>query len=345
MRNLFVLHTQYNLLLATGLCRTCLVKDQNALILFKDFDFTKIHMDCIKDIYEETLILQGNYPKKEHSYREKNKRIFEQNESIYNFVQIHEKYDQIFIIEDMCIQEMCTMKYVYQKNRRVIMNWLEDGAIAYFDNNTISGGMGATPIRRFIRKEYFCLKYNLFGVYYLGNCMGSNPLLKNVYVLFPKCVRQELSNKMICEISQESFRKGMELLFKGDSISFEDESVILILDRLDVYANLLQNVDAYIKKIIFEARREKKRVYYKYHPRETKYLKSLDSAEELNRSLALEAYLTNSTTDKLTIVGFKSTALQTAKKMGYETISYIKQLEPDNTQISDFYESIGIICK
>ena len=34
MRNLFVLHTQYNLILGTGLAHTVFAKDTNHLILF-----------------------------------------------------------------------------------------------------------------------------------------------------------------------------------------------------------------------------------------------------------------------------------------------------------------------
>ena len=52
MNNLFVLHTQYNLMLAIGLCKTEFENDKNDLILFEDFK--------IKDKFKSKLITLFN---------------------------------------------------------------------------------------------------------------------------------------------------------------------------------------------------------------------------------------------------------------------------------------------
>ena len=80
------------------------------------------------------------------------------------------------------------------------------------------------------------------------------------------------------------------------------------------------------------------------HPRETERLPALESCVELDRKVALESYLVNSTTHNMTIVGIKSTSLQTAKKMGYKALSLIKAVDDDIEEIIKFYTKIGIEC-
>lgn len=344
MNNLFVLHTQYNLIIASGLCLCDFKGDQNDLILFHDFKMADNHKMCIDKTFRKSMILEGNFPHKDESYLEKNKRIRTQNARIFEFISAS-RYDRIFIIEDMCIQEMFAMKCVLEQNSHVSMAWLEDGSNAYFVNSTISEGMGKTPFRRFIRKLFFCTQYGLWKTYYLGEFMGSNPLLKNVYVTFPKNVRQGFGDREIHEISQAAFQKGMEVLFQTERIPFEENSIMIVMDKLDVYGDLLKKVNNHVAEIVETAKKGGKQVYYKYHPRETDNLSSLQGAVELERTIAFESYLTNASTKAITVVGFKSTALQTAKKMGYPTISYIRQVEPDNISILDFYNAIGIACK
>lgn len=53
MNNLFVLHTQYNLILAIGLCKTELKNDTNDLILFEDFKITERY----KEVLIKTLLM------------------------------------------------------------------------------------------------------------------------------------------------------------------------------------------------------------------------------------------------------------------------------------------------
>ena len=249
------------------------------------------------------------------------------------------------MVDDMCIQEMYALKCASYYNRAIKMSWLEDGGNAYFDIGVKSGGMGSTPLKRFIRKLFFSIKFNLGNFYDLGSCMGTHRLLKNIYVLFPEAVRREHMDQGKILITEEEFSKGMEFIYKDKPIALLGNGVLIAMDKIDVYGDMKSNVNDFIKEIVQNETRLGNTVLYKYHPRETDSLQALHSCQELDRTVALESYLVNSEARNLTIIGFKSTALQTAKKMGYETISYIKQLEPNNNAVIDFYKSIGIICK
>lgn len=344
MNNLFVLHTQYNLMLAIGLCKTEFENDKNDLVLFEDFKITNEFKSKLMLFFDNVQIMEGNYAKIVVSSKQKLEKI---NRDIIELSdKINDKYERVFIVDDMCIQEMFCLKLVGTRNVNAEMFWLEDGAIAYFDNCEISVGMGSTKFKRWVRKVYFQSVYQLGKYYDLGLCMGSHRMLKGVWLTFPNVARGEYSEKKHYLISDEAFRIGMKSLFGENSKdTIDSESVTIVMDLLSVYGKDLPKINEFIRDIIKEAKSKKRKVYYKYHPRETEHLNVFRECVELDRTIALESFLINSSVKNKSIIGFKSTALQTAKKMGYETISYIKQLEPDDTQISDFYESIGIICK
>ncbi len=333
MKQLFVCHTQYNLILAVGLAES-----SDDLVLFRDFNLTDTLRTRLESYFNNSLFLEGNYPKKELSAKEKLKKITRDNEKLKAYIGV---YDRIFIVDDMCIQEMYVMKCAFQKNKAVEMAWLEDGTNAYFSNGVISAGMGATPVKRFIRRITFTFRFGLRSFYDLADCMGGHKKLTSAYVTFPMCIRTELKSKNLVQITDEQFHKGMEFMYAGEAVEFTSGSILIAMDKLDVYGELWDKVNQLIEKIINATSGE---VYYKYHPRETDDLPALENCIELDRRVALESYLTNSNTKEITVVGVKSTALQTAKKMGYKTISLINQVEQNEAVIS-FYKSIGVECK
>lgn len=332
MRQLFVCHTQYNLILAAGLSSS-----NDDLVLFKDFNLSEDLKKKLEDHFKRCLFLGGNYPKKEMSSKEKMNKIVKDNHELKRFIC---SYDRIFIVDDMCIQEMYALKCSYRKNRNVDMAWLEDGANAYFSNGVVSGGMGSTPLKRMIRKYAFSIMFGLWKFYDLSSCMGGHKSLSSAYVIFPDHIRSELKNKKLIEITDEQFKTGMEFMYGGKKYEFESASTLIAMDKLDVYGDQLGKVGRLISDIVNTS---KGKIYYKYHPRETDSLNVLCDCIELDRTIPLESYLINSTSKDLIVVGIKSTALQTAKKMGYKAISLINDIEINSAVVS-FYKAIGVEC-
>ena len=341
MNNLFIVHTQYNLILATGLVKTVFAEDTNHLILFHDFNLSDTLRDKLDAAFSKFTVIAGNVPKVERTAKEKLVYIKDCNRLIRAFMT--GRYDRIFIVDDMCIPEMTALKIAYRGNPAVEMAWLEDGSNAYFPNGAISGGMGTTPLKRFIRKAFFATVFGLGRFYDLSPCMGSHKLLKKGYFTFPQHARAEFADRERIEISDNAFRAGMDSIYGGEPITFDENSVLVAMDKLDVYGDMLDKVNELIGSIVNEAATAGKTVYYKYHPRESDRLPALANCRELDKTVGLESYLSRCTTDTVTVVGVMSTALQTAKKMGYETVSLIEQLDSDNQAIIQFYKKINVI--
>lgn len=337
MKQIFVVHTQYNLILAIGLA-----KKEDDLILFQDFELTDLLKMRLKKRFDRCLFLTGNYPNKELSVREKERKIREGCKAIKKF--INSVYDQIFIVDDMCIPEMYALKCVYKLNNQTVMSWLEDGAIAYYSNDVISGGMGGTVFKRMIRKAYFTLHYGLWGFYDLATCMGAHQRLSKVYLTFPGHAREELNNKEQCPITEDQFKEGINIMYGAEAVDLEEDSVLIAIDKLDVYGDKFPVVNAEMQNIVNQAFESGKKVYCKYHPRETQRMDALSKVTELNSKTAMEYYLANATVKKMLVVGVMSTALQTAKKMGFDVISLAASVGI-NQNVIDFYRSIGIKVK
>ena len=333
MKHLFVCHTQYNLILSVGLSTP-----HDDLVLFKDFNLTDELKKRLEGKFERCMFLAGNFPKKELTAKEKLEKITIDNQKLKTFIGM---YDRIFIVDDMCIQEMYALKCAYSKNPAIEMSWLEDGAIAYFNNGVISRGMGSTPLKRIVRKLFFSVRFNLFGFYDLASCIGGHKRLSSAYVVFPDNIRPELRSKKLIAVTDEQFLNGMKFMYAGEEKQFAPGSVLIAMDKLDVYGDKLNDVNGLIETVVYETTAN---VYYKYHPRETEILPALKKCKELERTVALESYLTNANTKELTVIGIKSTALQTAKKMGFQAVSYISQIEQNNA-IVNFYKSIGVECR
>ena len=108
MRNLFVLHTQYNLILGTGLAHTVFAQDTNHLILFQDFNISDMVKDSLTSSYQEVLFLTGAYPKTNERYWNKIRRYTVINHKLKQFIK--NDYDRVMLVEDMCIPETYIMK-------------------------------------------------------------------------------------------------------------------------------------------------------------------------------------------------------------------------------------------
>ena len=256
---------------------------------------------------------------------------------------ITDSYDNVFIVLDMNLLEMHIMKYAFIKNPSLTFCWLEDGGYPYFQNTATAGGFDKNKITRMIRKITF--KYLLgCGRFYdfEGRFMGANKWLTKAFLTFPSQARDIYNNKEKVEISEKEFNHGLGRLYNEVTQDFESNSIFILMDKLDVYADL-SVVEGQVSKLIAIADLYKVPVYYKYHPRENESLSCLDGAKEVAKEMAVEAYYRNLVGKQTKIVGIKSTSLQTAKKLDLKVFSLAKIVDDYNADLISFYNSLGVI--
>lgn len=343
MRNLFVCHTQAQLILAAGLSIGRFRNDENILFLFVDFALKDELKIRINKIFNKVLYLQSIYPAEKNTFRSKLRWYAEDLRRIEPVME--SPFNRVFEVCDMVYLEQRILKSACKRNPEVELNWLEDGITAYYQNIESHGGLDLNKFTRFLRCVIF--KY-LGGVgrYYDRDFpgMGGGKMLKTAYCLYPDAVREPYKSlKIIEEISDEEYRFGLQALYEGKSAAVEDAAIILVLDKLDTYV-YPEKMKRILSDFLASAKRENRKVYCKFHPRESEVWDIFKTYPVFDKSIGIESLYLSLLNKRasLKIVGVKSTGLMSAKKLGYDVESLFLQCGETNENLEKFYSLIGV---
>ena len=343
MRNLYVCHTQAHLILSCGLALGRFQDAENHLILFKDFLLNDDMRARLDNVFTKTLYLQGIYPQELNTFKEKMKVYPANDRNMKNLMKV--PYDKVFTVCDTIYPEQKCMKLAYQLNNRVEFCWIEDGIISYFQNIESRGGLERTALLRLIRKVYFKYLKGL-GSFYNRDFdeFGGSIYNRTVYSLSPDAVRQPYkSERSIVGIMDDEYLKGLKAMYATCSLPIKEGDIILLMDKFQTYSNP-EKVKDCVKKFIKQNQEAGKKIYCKFHPRETETWDIFDGCETLDNTVGAESmYLSLSGNAKtISVVGIKSAGIMSAQKLGFKTISLFPACGEDNKDLINFFGSIGI---
>lgn len=346
MRNLFVCHTQAHLILSCGLALGRFKDDENHLILFRDFLLKDEMKGRLDKVFAKTLYLQSIYPQELNTFKEKLKNYPVNDRKMKQLMQL--PYDRVFTVCDTIYPEQKCMQIAYKCNQRTEFCWIEDGIISYFQNIESRGGLNRTCLLRFVRKLYFKYLKGL-GTFYNRDFeeFGGSVYNKTVYSLYPDAVREPYKSKrVVIGISDDEYLKGLRAIYATCSLPVKEGSIILLMDKFQTYLNpnkVKETVGKFIKKNLADNRA----VYCKLHPRENESWDIFEECEGLERNIGAEnLYLSLSNkAETITVVGIKSAAIMSARKLGFKTISLFPSCGEENDELIKFFTSIGIELK
>ena len=346
MRNLFVCHTQAQLILACGLSLGRFKEAENHLILFQDFLLEKELIEHLDRVFTKNLYLQGIYLKEWNTYKEK-LRNYPINDRKMKEMMLN-SYDRVFTVCDTIYPEQSCMKLAYRLNKNTEFCCLEDGIMAYYQNVVIRGGLDSNLVLRFIRKLYFKYVKNL-GRFYDSdfNEFGGLKYNKTIYCLYPKAVREPYrSQRNILGIWKDEFLLGLKAMYAKVDLPVKGGDIILVVDKINTYV-YPEKVKASLSGFIEESKTAGKKVFCKFHPRETETWSIFDGCDTLENTIGIESlYLSLADqANNITIVGIKSTGLMSAKILGYNPISLFNSCGEKNPDLVNFFEVIGIELK
>lgn len=341
MKNLFVLHTQYNLILSLALILEKHQNDENHLILFKDFKLSEEMLQTLQNQFSSVKVCTGFLNVEDRSWKKKAARYRMQKAE---FEADNRVYDNVYLVEDTVIPEQYIMRHSYRKNKNVRFSYIGDGGDAYY---TIIDPKKLTGISRHgyliaARKIVFKYGLGLGRFYHHASCFGSSPILTDCYELFPMHLRQELQKKNKHEIKGEYLIQAAKLLYSHLTPPvIEENALVIMMDKLTVYGDF-KLFDRVTSELIEKAGTEGRKIYYKYHPVETQIYPKAENWIELDRTLPAEFMLSCADPNKTWVVGIMTTALQAAKKMGHNVTSYIESFAPEREEVIELYKKIGI---
>ncbi|MDR2408804.1 MAG: alpha-2,8-polysialyltransferase family protein [Bacteroidales bacterium] len=340
-KNLFVCHSQAHLILSCGLVKGRFKDDINQLILFVDFNISSDINDRLHDTFDEILLLTGIYPANNKTWKSKLKRYPNDLKKIRFFM--HQAYDRVFEVCDGSIPELYILKWAYKQNPDIKGAWLEDGSYPYFRNVIINEGLNSNFLTRWMRK--IALKYLLgIGKYVKADFdeMGGSHWLPQAYLTFKGYEREIYKNKDIIAITEKEYKEGILTMYSHENMQLKYPSIVLVLDKLDVYKDI-NKVEKILKTILLFCSEKDIPVYYKYHPRENNNIDILHDCICLNKNMGIESYYIPAMNKYITVIGIKSTGLQSAKKLGFKTISLSELTNENDTMVDQFYKSINIL--
>ncbi|OIN58798.1 hypothetical protein BLX24_11215 [Arsenicibacter rosenii] len=342
MRNLFVCHTQANLILAIGLAKIRFQNQKNDLILFKDFNLNEQTEKAVRSAFTNVLIRKGSYPSSNNKWYNKLPIILNDLVAINKF--ITDSYDKVFEVCDTNIQEMYILKKLYKKNKHIEMIWLEDGSFPYFKNTENVDGFNSNDITRALRKLIIKYIFQFGKIYnFNGNYISSNKNLTKIYLTLKGKERDIFRGREIIQIHKEEYLKGVTSLYLNidESLQMADCSIVIALDKIDTIKNIDTLVES-IQHIKEYSSSKKNQIYYKLHPKEEYNLEVLNDLRCLNKDKGLEYYLSSFKDKNVKVVGYKSTILMSARVLDIKVISLTKLIGDYSHELTEFYDKIGV---
>lgn len=343
MKNLYICHTQAQLILASGLALGRFRDDENDLILFVDFGIKDELKECLDKTFTRTLYLQSIYPAEMNTAKAKLKWYPQDWKLIKQF--LTKPVDRTIAVCDHLLLVQKTIQLSYFKNNAVELYWLEDGIIPYYVDSNNTGGLDSNDFTRFIRKILFKFIFGI-GRFYNRDFWGCGGMsaLKTAFVSYPDAVREPYrSQKQLVGITDEEYLAGLSAMYPKSNLNVLPNSVILVVDKLDRYA-FPDKVRASLSAFISKCKEEGKTVICKFHPRETEVWDIFDGCQTMDKSVGIEsAYVSLADIkDTITIAGVKSAGLMSAKKVGYNTVSLFPSCGEQNENLVKFYDKLGI---
>lgn len=340
MMNLFIMHTQYNILSALAVVKQEYAKDENDLLVSAEFDITENYTKFLMNEFKNVKIVQDHFDgtgvwNRAAIFRKKYKKT-------EDFLTA--KYDRVITAQEQYFDTLIVTK-LRENNPDLIWQSVEEDA--YY---TIS------PVRpknnSFLRNVVKVFYYKLFLPLMYGKnpnheklpCYGSNSGIQTIFLTFPQFARKELSGKDKKEIVSQNLIEATQRLYvvKQIDCTVQNRSVIFLSDLISRYPN----GDAVYRQIneLFQTYRKRGyHLYVKYHPRETVAWDFPEDIQVISSSYPSELLLAVNQGKDVICIGNASTAIILSVKFGFETFSLAgKCPENQNKALIEFYTKIGI---
>jgi len=344
MRNLFVCHTQAQLILASGLALGRFADCENHLVLFKDFLLKDELRERLDSVFDKVLYLQGIYPMQLNTFKAKLKNYPVNDRKMRELMQ--SPYDKVFTICDTIYPEQKCMQLAYRLNEQTEFCWLEDGILAYYANVIINKGLSSNSFLKSVRCCYFKYLKGLGKFYdrdFAG--FGGSVFNKTIYCLYPEAVREPYkSQRTVQSIRDSEYLQGLNAIYSRKELPIKEGNIILLMDKFETYVypeKVKRAVASFIEKNISEG----KRIFCKFHPRESEKWDIFEECETIDNTVGAEN-LFLSLADKandITVVGVKSAAVMSARKLGFNTASLFPSCGEENPDLTKFFTSVGIL--
>lgn len=343
MKNLFIMHTQYNLILSAAVASR--FKDaENTLVLFSEFALNDEMKAALQKVFSRVIVVREgfNAPKSALDEIREIRLCLKKAKSIKN-----ERFDNIFMSQER-IFDMILCARAKKLNPQAKCYNIEEDAYYSIDNKYNADDFTYIESKRMKRRKllYALLllgyPYNYKDVQY---CYGMSEEYHGANLLFPHLARKELQGKELFEITKDELVSGIDAIYSSKTTSYPEAEkyTLFFFDLMNRYKNP-EKVKEIVKEVIETAKKEGRTVLFKYHPRETEKFTDIEGAFEIPHIIPAEKVLFDLKDKDAVVVGNATTACVVAAKLGFKVISICKLEFPGNTKMHTQMAKTGIFC-
>lgn len=351
MNNLYLMYSQVNLIDAAAAALSLHRGEKNYLILCRSFKAEEGLLRQLETVFDEVHVVENIHEAAGKPPAWKLRTLW-RNIRLAKKVIAEKKIDRMFSTQDGKLLDIFSMKALKRKNPGAELIYMEEGIGPYYIAYRPVSGTGRR--RRLYQLRNFCLKY-LFraGAFFTEMPyeslsmprIGEAECFDKNYFIYPELALAYLKKRPCVAIPRESVIEAVQRLYPGqeEGCSLGD-GIVFALNKLDSIKTDRSRLEEIIRCVAEKAERDGLEAAYKYHPRETETLDLLRRFRELPKNVPLETVLMGNIGKNIRIVAINTTALYTAKIMGYEGISLIKVLDElkGNEEMAGFFEKMGI---
>lgn len=343
MKNLFIMHTQYNLILSAAVMSR-FKNSENTLVLYSEFSLNNEMREALSKLFDRVIVVRDKFaaimkPLDEIRFIRK---CMKKVKSIRN-----ERFDNIYMSQERIFDMILCARAKKINPKARCYDIEEDAYYSIAEKYNADDYVHIESKRAKRRKFLYALllagyPYNYKEVHY---CYGMSSEYDGANLLFPHLARRELAEKELIEITQEELLRGIDAIYSGiNTIYPESEKYTLFFfDLMNRYKNP-ERVKEIVREIIKVSREGGRTVIFKYHPRETDKFDDIEGIFELPHIIPAEKVLYDLRERDTVVMGNATTACIVAAKLGYKVISISKLEFPTNEKIHSVMKQMGISC-
>ena len=340
MRNLFIMHTQYNILSAVAIVQQEYPNDENHLLVSAEFDITEGYTQLLKREFKVVRIIQEHFDrtgvwKRAAVFRRKYKKT-------KDF--LTEKYDRVITAQEQYFDTLIVTKLRKNNPNLIWQSVEEDAYYTISPVHQINQSILRNAAKSFYYKLFLPMAYGKNPCYEKIPCYGSNSGIQTVFLTFPHVARKELAGKVKKEIFPKNLMEATQKLYVGkqNDCTVQNRSIVFLSDLISRYPSA-EEIYRQISELFRIYRESGYHLYVKYHPRETTPWDFPEDIQIIPSSYPSELLLAQNQGKDIICIGNASTSIILSVKFGFETFSLIRKCSKNpNKDIMDFYKRIGI---
>lgn len=345
MKNLFILHTQYNIILGTGIMLNRFRECQNDLIVYAEFTISEEYKNKLEKLYDRVLFVRKQYEPLTTGFWNIERKLNREFSTFKRSSLYNTEYDNVFISQDRPLEH-----FILGSCKKIKSNcccfYLEESSYYSLDVRLNDPNRK----RQWNTRRPFLYRKLRYGRVYLSEeykdpLDGEASYFDAIFAIFPDCVRTELAHKVLYEINAEEINEATKVLYDDISVKLPDSSqyVLFFFDLMDRYKNPSAIKDI-VEDIVKKSNKDGFAVLLKYHPREVdkfQFERSINIVE-VPSIIPAEKLLCDLRGRRVIVYGNATASLMVAQKLGFKVISIAKIDESNNLNMINKFIQMGI---